>query len=225
MYTSGWPKNQKRCWYRIGSPPPAGSKKEVLKFRSVRSIVIAPAKTGRERRRRIAVSSTDHTNKGAISIVIPSARILPIVVMKFADPRILLTPARWREKIPKSTALPGWPKVERGGYTVQPVPTPLSTNPDISSIDRAGGRSQNLMLFIRGKAMSGAFSIRGTNQFPKPPIIVGITKKKIIIKAWAVTITLYSWSSPSRDPGLPNSKRIKADRAVPKKADQIPNKK
>jgi hypothetical protein len=55
---------------------------------------------------------------------------------------------------------------------------------------KAGGSSQNLMLFIRGKAISGAPSIRGTSQLPKPPIIMGITIKKIIIKAWAVTITL-----------------------------------
>lgn len=46
------------------------------------------------------------------------------------------------------------------------------------------------MLFIRGKAMSGAPIIKGTSQFPKPPIIIGITMKKIITKAWAVTITL-----------------------------------
>lgn len=46
------------------------------------------------------------------------------------------------------------------------------------------------MLFIRGKAISGAPSIKGTNQFPNPPIIMGITIKKIIINAWAVTITL-----------------------------------
>nr|KAF7387536.1 hypothetical protein H0235_018466 [Vespula pensylvanica] len=45
---------------KIGSPPPAGSKKDVLRFRSVRSIVIAPAKTGRERSRRIAVIKIDH---------------------------------------------------------------------------------------------------------------------------------------------------------------------
>lgn len=38
--------------------------------------------------------------------------------------------------------------------------------------------------------MSGDPSIRGTNQFPNPPIKIGITIKKIIIKAWAVTITL-----------------------------------
>lgn len=46
------------------------------------------------------------------------------------------------------------------------------------------------MLFIRGNAMSGAPIIKGTNQFPKPPIMIGITIKKIITKAWAVTITL-----------------------------------
>jgi hypothetical protein len=73
---------------------------------------------------------------------------------------------------------------------VQPVPAPLSVNiPKVSSI-RDGGRSQNLILFIRGKAISGAPSIRGTSQFPKPPIIIGITMKKIIMKAWAVTIVL-----------------------------------
>ena len=46
------------------------------------------------------------------------------------------------------------------------------------------------MLFIRGKAMSGAPIMSGISQFPKPPIIMGITMKKIITKAWAVTITL-----------------------------------
>ena len=51
-------------------------------------------------------------------------------------------------------------------------------------------RNQNLILFRRGKAISGAPNIKGTNQFPNPPIKTGITIKKIIIKAWAVTITL-----------------------------------
>lgn len=77
-----------------------------------------------------------------------------------------------------------------GGYTVHPVPAPLSTRPPAKSNVNEGGRSQNLMLFIRGKAISGAPIIRGTSQLPKPPIIIGITMKKIIIKAWAVTITL-----------------------------------
>ena len=36
-----------------------------------------------------------------------------------------------------------------------------------------------------GKAMSGAPIISGTNQFPNPPIITSITRKKIITKVWA----------------------------------------
>jgi hypothetical protein len=49
--------------------------------------------------------------------------------------------------------------------------------------------------------MSGAPIIKGTNQFPKPPIRTGITKKKIIIKAWLVTTTLYNCSSINKLPG------------------------
>jgi len=38
--------------------------------------------------------------------------------------------------------------------------------------------------------MSGAPNIRGINQFPNPPIRIGMTIKKIMTKAWAVTMTL-----------------------------------
>lgn len=61
---------------------------------------------------------------------------------------------------------------------------------EASSSRKDGGSSQKLMLFMRGNAMSGAPIISGTNQFPNPPIMMGITMKKIITKAWAVTITL-----------------------------------
>jgi hypothetical protein len=107
-----------------------------------------------------------------------------IVVMKFTAPRILEAPARWSLKIERSTEAPAWAiPLERGGYTVHPVPAPLSTNPPVKRRVRDGGRSQNLILFIRGKAMSGAPIISGTNQFPNPPIMIGMTIKKIIIKA------------------------------------------
>lgn len=71
------------------------------------------------------------------------------------------------------------------------------------------------MLFIRGNAISGAPNIRGINQFPNPPIIIGITMKKIIMNAWAVTITLKIWSSPINEPGLPSSVRINILNDVP----------
>lgn len=94
MYTSGCPKNQNRCWYRIGSPPPAGSKNEVLIFRSVSNMVIPPARTGSDRRRRTAVITTAHTNRGIRSKLIPCGRILITVVIKFTAPRIDEIPAK-----------------------------------------------------------------------------------------------------------------------------------
>lgn len=154
-------------------------------------MVIAPANTGRERRSSNAVSATAQTNKGIRSNVIPGERILITVVIKLTAPRIDEIPARWSLKIAKSTEAPLWAILaDKGGYTVHPVPTPLSTILLIKSKVKDGGNNQNLILFIRGNAISGAPSINGTSQFPNPPIIIGITIKKIITKAWAVTITL-----------------------------------
>jgi hypothetical protein len=48
------------------------------------------------------------------------------------------------------------------------------------------------MLFNLGKLISGLPIKIGINQFEYAPIKIGITKKKIIIKACAVTITLYN---------------------------------
>lgn len=163
----------------------------MLKFRSVNNIVIAPARTGRERRSKIAVIKTDHTNKGIRSKDSPGERILIIVVIKLIAPKIDEIPAKWREKIAMSTEAPEWEIfAESGGYTVHPVPAPLSTKEELINKNKEGGNNQKLKLFIRGKAISGAPNIKGINQFPNPPIITGITIKKIIIKAWAVTITL-----------------------------------
>lgn len=63
------------------------------------------------------------------------------------------------------------------------MPTPFSTAAENTSSVREGGSNQKLILLSRGKAISGAPNIKGINQFPKPPIKVGITKKKIIRKA------------------------------------------
>jgi len=46
MYTSGWPKNQNKCWKSNKSPPLKGSKKQLLKCLSLIIIVIQAAKTG-----------------------------------------------------------------------------------------------------------------------------------------------------------------------------------
>lgn len=84
-------------------------------MRSVSNIVIAPAKTGRESRRRIAVINTAQQNKGIRSIVIPSLRMFIIVVIKFTAPRMDDTPARCNEKIAKSTAGPGCASIDLKG--------------------------------------------------------------------------------------------------------------
>ena len=62
---------------------------------------------------------------------------------------------------------------------------------------KAGGSSQKEMLFIRGKAMSGAPIMIGTIQLAKPPINAGMTMKKIMIKPCAVVNTLYMCLPPS----------------------------
>jgi hypothetical protein len=104
--TSGCPKNQKRCWYNIGSPPPAASKNDVLKFLSVNTIVIAPANTGNDNNNNTAVTSTAHPNKANLCSLIPGLLIFSIVVMKFIAPNKLLTPDKCSPNIAKSTLGP-----------------------------------------------------------------------------------------------------------------------
>ena len=115
IYTSGCPKNQKRCWYRIGSPPPAGSKKVVFRFRSVRSMVMPAARTGRERSSRTAVMRTAHTNRGVWYWEIEGGFMLMMVVIKLMAPRIEEMPAKCREKIVRSTDAPAWARLPAKG--------------------------------------------------------------------------------------------------------------
>jgi len=114
------------------------------------------------------------------------------VTIKLIAPAIDDTPATCKLKIARSTAGVGCPKIlDKGGYTVQPVPAPPSTTEDNNKSDSDGGNNQKDKLFSRGKAISGAPNKIGTNQLPNPPINKGITIKKIITNACAVTSTLY----------------------------------
>jgi len=63
-------------------------------LRSVSNIVIAPARTGRDKRRRTTVIVTAHTNRGIRSSVNPCQRMLITVVIKFTAPKIDEAPAR-----------------------------------------------------------------------------------------------------------------------------------
>jgi len=90
----------------MGSPPPATSKNEVLKFLSVKIIVIPPAKTGNDNNSKTAVTTTAHPNKANLCSLIPGLLIFNIVVIKFIAPNKLLIPARCKANIARSTLGP-----------------------------------------------------------------------------------------------------------------------
>src|ERR1700744_2987795 len=102
-------------------------------------------------------------------------------------------PDKCKLKIAKSTDGPECASIPlKGGYTVQPVPAPTSEKLETNNSNKDAGNNQKLKLFNLGKAISGAPINIGRNQLPNPPISTGITIKKIITKACAVTTTLNS---------------------------------
>jgi hypothetical protein len=113
----------------------------------------------------------------------------------------------------------------KGGYTVQPVPAPNSTKEEDINKVKEGGKSQKLILFNRGKAISGAPIITGTNRLPKPPINTGITKKNIIKKACAAINTLYNCQLEFNivEPVCESSILITTEIIVPNKPENPPN--
>merc|ERR1711871_161855 len=69
-------------------------------------MVIAPARTGSDKRRSTAVIRTDHTNKGILCMLIPGGRMFRIVVMKLTAPKIEEVPPKCKLKIARSTEGP-----------------------------------------------------------------------------------------------------------------------
>ena len=61
---------------------------------SVSILVLVPANTGIDHNNNNSVITTDQTNKGIRSNVIPADRILITVVLKFTAPKIEDTPAK-----------------------------------------------------------------------------------------------------------------------------------
>jgi hypothetical protein len=132
-----------------------------------RPIVIAPANTGKDNNNKNAVIKMAQTNKGNLWKGKLLERMFVIVQIKFIAPSMEAAPDKCKLTIAKSTAPPEWLVIlAKGGYTVQPVPTPVSHNIELISKSNEGGSSQKLMLFILGNAMSGLPIIRGTNQLP-----------------------------------------------------------
>lgn len=164
-----------------------GSKKEVLKLRSLINIVKPPAKTGKLNNNNQVVHKILQLNKlKEIKLLLEEKK----VTIKFIEETRDLTPATWRLKIKKSTLFSGSPKVEKGGYKVHPVPGKTFWKKDNKINLKAGNNNQKLKFFKRGKAISGILQWIGIIQFPKPPTVMGITKKKIINNACKVTTEL-----------------------------------
>jgi hypothetical protein len=66
----------------------------VLKLRSVRSIVIAPARTGNDKTNKNTVTKTDHTKRLMCSKEIEHLRKFLTVHIKLIPPKIELIPAQ-----------------------------------------------------------------------------------------------------------------------------------
>ena len=90
MYTSGCPKNQNRCWNRMGLPPvcsdtspmdsSAGMKKLVPSTESSNSIMQATSNAGKASRPRMVATKMPHTESGMRIMVIPRQRACSTVV-------------------------------------------------------------------------------------------------------------------------------------------------
>jgi len=89
------------------APPLAGSKMCDPKIRSASSPKNAAANGGKARRTRIDVSNTFHEKIDIRNIVMPGARIVNMVVMKFTPPRIVPRPPIARPITHKSPPIPG----------------------------------------------------------------------------------------------------------------------
>ena len=99
MYTSGCPKNQNKCWKRIGSPPYAKSKNEVCQCLSSSTIITAAPRTG------VTIASILNVNSIAIVTKGTSTRRFRkpgeikvlLVINKFVKDIVVLIPARTTE--------------------------------------------------------------------------------------------------------------------------------
>ena len=97
----------------------------MLKWRSVKSIVIPAARAGKATTSNTEVIRTLHANKGTLNMVMPCGRMLTIVTIMLIAPMIEEAPARCILSIARSTDAPACDLIPlSGGYKVQPVPAP-----------------------------------------------------------------------------------------------------
>jgi hypothetical protein len=142
-------------------------------------MVMVAASTGKVSTNKKTVINTAHRNKDKTAC--PNTA----VTKKLIPPNTELTPAKCNLKITNSTQLcSGCPTtLLNGGYNVQPVALPWPVNLLMANKINLGTNNQYLRLLARGYAMSVHARNKGSNQLPKPPIMAGITMKKIITNA------------------------------------------
>ena len=113
MYTSGWPKIQKRCCQRTGWPPADGLKKFAPKERSNMSSMSATVIAGNARMISTAVTRVIQVKTGRRIMVMPLARMLMMVQMKLKEAASEAMPRIWMPMIQKSVPTPvkrrAWP--------------------------------------------------------------------------------------------------------------------
>jgi hypothetical protein len=150
--------------------------------------VIAPANTGKAKSNKQVVIKIEIEKREMLFNSKLLFFIFKIVEIKLIELIIEEIPAICNEKIIISIdELELKIKLVRGGYIVQPTPLRILFIEEFNIKIREGMSNQKLILFKRGKHISIEFIIIGINQFPNPPIIAGITIKKIIIIACLVT--------------------------------------
>src|SRR3954469_18717033 len=116
------------CWYITTSPPLPGSKNDMCMVWSNITMNCEAATNGVPSTTRAEVVRLAHTISGMRHSVMPGARIVRIVTMKFTAVRIEEVPAHCTPMLKKIWLSDSYSE-ESGAYAVQPAP-----NPDISRL-------------------------------------------------------------------------------------------
>ncbi len=138
------------------------------------SAVVATIESG-------AVANCAQTKSGMRVRVMPGARILRIVTMKFIPVNVELIPTK--KIAAHHIDVPASPCSDIGGYSVQPA-TGAPMRNELKSINPATGNIQKLIMFSHGNATSRAPSWSGITKLPKAPVMRGMTTSQTIALPW-----------------------------------------
>lgn len=134
LYTSGWPKYQKRCKNKDGSPPADSIKNDVLRFLSNKIRVIADARTGKIITSKMEAYNKEITRVGKFKNELFFCIDIKISMIKFIEFKTELIPSMCILKSSNSMDEEAeyWFRIN-GGYNVQPVPNPSSIRVELTN--------------------------------------------------------------------------------------------